>query len=110
MLALFGDPFAMLLMGLLLWLVLLPFASASRGRLRKDISRGERGWRQGIVVAETTLGLAIIGFFSLGVWQVLVSARTHAQGVRCLSNMKALGRAFFMYEQDWNDMLPPANR
>lgn len=57
---------------------------------------------------ELLVVIAIIGILAAILFPVFAQARESARMISCLSNMRQLGMAVYMYTQDWSEHLPPA--
>src|SRR4026207_1927565 len=66
-----------------------------------------RAQRGGFTLIELLVVIAIIAILAAILFPVFAQARDKARAAGCLSNMKQIGRAVSMYEQDY-ESLPPA--
>jgi prepilin-type N-terminal cleavage/methylation domain-containing protein/prepilin-type processing-associated H-X9-DG protein len=63
--------------------------------------------RRGFTLIELLVVIAIIAILAAILFPVFAQARAKARQTQCLSNMKQLGLAVLMYDEDYNEVLPP---
>jgi len=74
---------------------------------RHDKTIGSKSQAQtGFTLVEVLVVMAVITVLLAILFPVFSSARRHAQQVACLSNLRELGQAVFMYAQDYDDLYP----
>lgn len=64
----------------------------------------------GKAIFSLTFSTCILAFIAFIFFSALSAARAMADDINCLSNMKQLGIAVRIYEDDHNDTFPPADR
>src|SRR5476651_819462 len=62
--------------------------------------------RHGFTLIELLVVIAIIAILAAILFPVFARAREQARRTSCLSNMKQIGLALFMYAQDYDETLP----
>ena len=79
-------------------------------RERLALGTSGRGLIRTLICLEAVFGsITLIGIASIFA-VVSMSAKMKAQDVVCSANVKALGIAFLLYSQDWDNTLPSASR
>lgn len=65
--------------------------------------------RRGITLVELLVVITIISILASIVMPVYISSRESARKLTCLSNLRQIGIAFFMYIQEWDGYYPNTN-
>jgi prepilin-type N-terminal cleavage/methylation domain-containing protein/prepilin-type processing-associated H-X9-DG protein len=63
--------------------------------------------RRGFTLIELLVVIAIIGILASMLFPVFAQAREKARQIDCVSNMRQLGMAIRMYNQDYDELYPP---
>ncbi len=77
-----------------------------KGNNNHKVELNRPGW-QGFTLIELLVVIAIIAILAALLLPVLGRAKVRAQRIQCVSNLKQLSLAWYMYSGDNNDVLPP---
>ncbi len=66
-----------------------------------------RSKKSGFTLIELLVVIAIIAILAAILFPVFAQAREKARGISCLSNMKQMGTAMYMYAQDYDEQMFP---
>ncbi|HIE53501.1 MAG TPA: DUF1559 domain-containing protein [Armatimonadetes bacterium] len=66
------------------------------------------GPRAGFTLVEMLVVIAIVAILAAILFPVFAQAREKARAARCVSNLRQLGAAIWMYAQDYDDLFPQA--
>lgn len=64
--------------------------------------------KRGFTLIELLVVIAIIAILAAILFPVFAQARERARAISCISNMKQMGTALFMYNQDYDEKMPAA--
>src|SRR5947209_9645766 len=65
--------------------------------------------RRAFTLIELLVVIAIIAILAAILFPVFAQARAKARQASCLSNLRQLGTAFMMYNQDYDETYPPTD-
>src|ERR1051326_1982805 len=83
-------------------------ASSSLDAALHSCQKGFSMRRSGFTLIELLVVIAIIAILAEILFPVFAQPRDKARQATCLSNMKQLGTAQLMYNQDWDETMPQA--